>query len=101
MTFRIRFAPQALDQLDALEDRIVSAGFPLAAARYIDSLFEFFESLAQFPLRGTRRDDLLPGLRVTNFRHRTIIAFVADVDQCVLSILGVFHGGQNYEAALR
>ena len=101
MTFRIQFAPRALDQLDALEDYIVSAGSPLAAGRYIDALFEYFESLAEFPLRGNQRDDLFPGLRLTNFRHRTIIAFVVDADQRVLSILGVFHGGKDYETAFR
>lgn len=101
MTFRIQFAPRALDQLDALEDYIASAGSPLAAGQYIDALFGFFESLAKFPMRGNQRDDLFPGLRLTNFRHRTIIAFVVNADQRVLSIIGVFHGGQDYEAAFR
>lgn len=101
MTFRIQFAPQALDQLDALEDYIASAGSPLAAGRYIDALFEFLESLAQFPMRGNQRDDLFPGLRLTNFRHRTIIAFLVDANQRVVSVLGVFHGGQDYEASFR
>jgi plasmid stabilization system protein ParE len=54
--------------------------------------------LQTFPARGVARDDLLPGLRVTHFRKRAIIAYTLEID--VVSIGGVFYGGQAYEAAL-
>ena len=57
------------------------------------------EELQTFPHRGTQRDDIRPGLRVTHYRKRSVIAFVVDADQ--VSILGVFYGGQDYEAALQ
>jgi plasmid stabilization system protein ParE len=54
--------------------------------------------LQTFPARGVARDDLLPGLRVTHFRKRAIIAYTLEMD--VVSIVGVFYGGQDYEATL-
>ncbi len=51
------------------------------------------------PLRGTRRDDIRPGLRITNHRKRTVIAF--SVAKSVVSILGMYYGGQDYESMLQ
>jgi plasmid stabilization system protein ParE len=45
-------------------------------------------------LCGTPR----PGLRITNYRKRAVIAFSVDAEQ--VSIIGVFYGGQDYEAIL-
>ncbi len=59
------------------------------------------KALATFPLRGTRRDDLLPGLRITNYRGNTIVAFVVNEMVMTVGIVGVFYGGQDYEGILR
>ena len=45
------------------------------------------------------RDDVRPGLRTTNYRKRTIIAFSVDAER--VSIIGIFYGGQNYETILQ
>lgn len=55
--------------------------------------------LHTFPNRGTRRDDVRPGLRITNYKKRAVIAFA--VDAKLVSIIGVYYGGQDYEAALQ
>ena len=39
-----------------------------------------------------------PGLRITNYRKRAVIAF--DVAGDWVSIIGVFYGGQDYETIL-
>ena len=51
-----------------------------------------------FPQRGTLRDDVRPGLRITNYKKRAVIAFEVSADQ--VSILGVYYGGQDYIARL-
>jgi plasmid stabilization system protein ParE len=96
----VQFAPLALAQLDAIEDYIAHAGSPVTAERYVDAIVTYCESLAMFPHRGIRRDDLLPGLRITNYRHSASIAFLVDDDAKSVSIIGVFYGGQDYEAVL-
>jgi len=68
------------------------------AADYIDAIVSYCESLQSFPNRGTQRDDIRPGLRMTNYRGRAVIAFAVEEDR--LTILGVFYGGQDYETAL-
>lgn len=70
----------------------------MTAERYVDSIVDFCMKLQTFPARGVARDDLLPGLRVTHFRKRSIIAYMLDPE--VISIIGVFYGDQDYEAAL-
>jgi len=59
----------------------------------------YCESLAAFPHRGIRRDDLSPGLRVTNHAGNAVIAFHPNRCTATVSILGVYYGGRNYEAA--
>ncbi|MUF06758.1 type II toxin-antitoxin system RelE/ParE family toxin [Pseudomonas sp. CCM 7893] len=77
---------------------MVDAGSAVVAARYVDAIVTYCESLSIFPLRGTRRDDLMPALRITHYRHNTIVAFMVDADIETVSILGIFYGGQDYAA---
>ena len=58
------------------------------------------EGLALFPLRGVPREDIRPGLRVTHHNGRTLIAYAVDESTRTVSVLGIFYGGQDYEAAL-
>jgi plasmid stabilization system protein ParE len=55
--------------------------------------------LAPFRSGGTRRDDLIPGLRTVGYRKQATIAFSIEPDAVVIQ--GIFYGGQDYEAALR
>jgi plasmid stabilization system protein ParE len=57
----------------------------------------YCESLQALPHRGIQRDDIRLGLRITSCRKRVVIAFEADANQ--VAMLGVFYGGQDYEAA--
>ncbi|MGH7079589.1 MAG: type II toxin-antitoxin system RelE/ParE family toxin [Acetobacteraceae bacterium] len=100
MSYTVRFAPEAEDQLAAIEEYIADAGSPTTAARYADAIVTYCERLATFPKRGRKRDDLMPRLRITNFRSRAIIAFLVDAEAELISIVGVFYGGQDYETRL-
>ncbi|MFZ5678058.1 MAG: type II toxin-antitoxin system RelE/ParE family toxin [Pseudomonadota bacterium] len=99
MTHTIHFTPEALQQLYELETNIAAVGSPIIAARYVDSIVDYCENLNTFPHRGTLRDDLRPGLRTLGFRRRVMILFEGASD--AVTILGVYDGGQDYEAALR
>ena len=99
MAFKVVFAPEAQEQLVALYRYVADVASPKIAAHFTDAIITYCEGLTVFPLRGAPRDDIRPGLRVSNYRKRTLIAF--DVDGDTVSILGVFHGGQDFESALR
>lgn len=82
MTGRINFTPQAERQLNELHDWITKAASPDIASR--------------------ARDDVRPGMRTSTFKKRTLVAYEVDESsgELVVNILGVFHGGQDWEAAL-
>jgi toxin ParE1/3/4 len=61
---------------------------------------ETCEGLTLFPQRGVPREDIRPGLRVTHHKGRTLIAYAVEEAARTVSILGIFYGGQYYEAAL-
>jgi toxin ParE1/3/4 len=99
MTYRVVFAPEAQDQLSALYAYIAAGATPGIAIRYAEAIIGYCETLATFPYRGVRRDDIRPGLRITNYKKRTIIAFAVEAE--LVSVIGVFYGGQNYEVILQ
>ena len=100
MPYRIVFTPEAANQIVALYEYIIADGSPLIDERYTSAIVNYCEELNTFPHRGTRRDDIRPGLRITHYKKRAIIAFtIDDIAQRVI-IVGVFYGGQDYEAAL-
>ena len=59
----------------------------------------FCNGLSTFPLRGTQRDDLLSGLRVTGFERRVTIAFIVTAEAVLIE--GIFYGGRDFEAEFR
>lgn len=59
----------------------------------IDRIQKYCNSLGTLPLRGTRRDDLVEGLRVTGFERRVAIAFQIKDDQVIIA--RVLYGGRD------
>jgi len=99
MIYRVLYAPEAEAQLVALFFHISAAASPEIAARYTDAIVEQCESLKAFRMRGALRDDIRPGLRVFGFRRRVSITF--EITGEVVTILGIFYGGQNFETAFK
>ncbi|MFL5253605.1 MAG: type II toxin-antitoxin system RelE/ParE family toxin [Rhodopila sp.] len=98
-TYTVVITPEAQAPLLDLYRYIANAASPGIAARYTDRIACYCESFRTAPHRGRKRDDIRPGLRITNYRRRTVIAFKVDGDQ--VAILGVFHGGRDYETLLQ
>jgi toxin ParE1/3/4 len=93
------FTPLAERQIDALFDYIAENGGERRAASYISRIIAACQKLAMFPERGTRRDDLLSGLRTMGFERRATIAFMVTADAVLIE--GIFYGGQDFEAVFR
>jgi len=96
---RVIFTRLAERQLDTLHDYIAKHANEERADGYVGRIIDFCSGFATFPERGTRRDDILPGLRVTGFERRVTIAFVVTPETVLIE--GIFYGGQDFEAALR
>ena len=99
MKYRVVFSPEAEEQLAGLYRYIASVASPVVAERYVNAIISYCETLETFPLRGVPRDDIRPGILLTNYKGRTIIAFAVDSE--LVSIIGVFYGGQDYQTALQ
>ena len=100
--YTVIFTPEAEEQLVALYLYIAdAAASPTIAERYTTAIITHCEELQFVPNRGTKRDDIRPGLRITNYRHRTVIAFAVDDDALKVCIIGIYYGGQDFEALLR
>jgi toxin ParE1/3/4 len=97
--YRVVFAPEALAQLQSLFSYIAATASPDVARRYTNEIVTYCEGLHVFPLRGNRRDDIRPGLRIINYKKRAVIAFSVDADE--VAVIGVYYGGQDYDAILR
>ena len=100
-SYSVVFAPEADDQLQELYLYIATRASPATAERYTSSIVSYCEGLGTFTHRGVSRDDIRAGLRLTNYKGRTVIAFAVDDSARKVSILGVFYGGQDYETTLR
>src|SRR5439155_16450746 len=76
--YRVVYAPEASDQLEALFLSIAERASLTVAERYTDAVIETCEGLALFPLRGVPREDIRPGLRLSHHKGRTVIAYAVD-----------------------
>jgi toxin ParE1/3/4 len=103
MTGRINYSPEAQQQLHALDDWITETASPDVAQRFVSAILDFIDGILDFPRAGRARDDVRPGMRTTTFKKRTLIAYVVDESsgELVVNVLGVFHGGQDWEGAVR
>lgn len=99
MPYTVVFTPEAENQLTELYRYVAQAASPEVAQRYVEAIVTYCEGLQSFPHRGSQRDDIRPGLRMTNYKGRCVLAF-AVTDELV-SVVGVFYGGQDYETVLR
>ena len=93
MTREVIFAPEALTDLFKFSDYIAAASGAERARNYADRIVATCRNLTTFPERGTRRDDLRPGLRTTTYRRRVIIAFHISATQIVID--RILYGGRD------
>jgi plasmid stabilization system protein ParE len=93
MSYRVVFSPEAIQDFNDLHAYILPEAGAKRARDYIARLYDHCLDFATFPERGTRRDDLAPGLRIVGYRRRAAIAFKVEGDD--VTILRVFHHGRN------
>ena len=98
MTGEVIFTSEADADLAELYDYIATHGSPARALTYVQRVATFCRGLATFPERGTRRDDLRPGLRIIGFARRDSIAFMVRPEAVV--IVRILHGGRDLDALL-
>jgi toxin ParE1/3/4 len=86
------FSPRAQDDLGELEEYLAERFSERNAQKYIQRIITACESLAIAPYRGTKHDDIRPGVRSTGFERRVTIYF--DVRDDAIAILYVLYAGR-------
>ena len=99
MAREVYFRPLAEADLLALYEYIAGKAGVIVAESYIERIEAACLALSNFPERGTRRDDILPGLRTIGFERRATIAF--RVLKTRIEIATIAYGGRDFEGALR
>lgn len=98
MTHQVAFRPAAEADLIAIYDYIVGQGSPQAALNFIERIETACMSLAHFPERGAKRDDILTGLRILAVDGRVTVAY--RVLRRRVEIVTIAYGGRDYVSAL-
>jgi toxin ParE1/3/4 len=86
-----RFSPLAVGDLEQIFD-YTARDKPAAAERFVRTLREKCEMLSRFPLIGTPRDHLAPGLRAFSI-GRYVIYYRPEAD--TVRIERVLHGARD------
>jgi toxin ParE1/3/4 len=92
----IRYSPEARDDLRQLYFFIAERSGEERALAYVERIETYCRGFADFPERGVRRDDLLPGLRIVGFERRVAIAF--HLDPGTVTFDRVLYGGRDLGA---
>ena len=102
MTGRINYTPEAEQQLNELDDWITRAASGEIARLLVSAILDHIDGILVFPLAGKARDDVRPGMRTSTYKKRTLVVYEVDESsgELVVNILGIFHGGQDWEAVL-
>ena len=95
MTFTVAFSASARADLFAIYNYIADRAGAVIALRFVKSIEAYCLGFANTPERGTRRDDLRPGLRTVGFRRRATILFEADRAASRVVIHGIYYSGRN------
>ena len=96
MTRRVVFSPEAQTDIRQLYLFIAERSGDARAIAYLQRIEVYCLGFTDFPERGTRRDDLCPGLRTTGFERRITIAFTVASDAVI--ILRILYGGRDLQA---
>ena len=90
--------PNARNGLLVIYDHIAAEGSHAAALAYVQRLEAWLAGFDIGAERGTRRDDIVRGLRTIGFERRVTAAFTVEVERVV--VLRLFYGGRDWEGAL-
>ncbi|MEM5314354.1 type II toxin-antitoxin system RelE/ParE family toxin [Paraburkholderia sp. JHI869] len=98
----VEFAEEFDERLEIITDYMSFHGrSELSIERYIDEVYAACDAFGTFPNRGVPHDDVMRGLRITHYQGDTILAYVVDEASQVVSFLGVFYAGQDWQSVYK
>jgi len=95
MIYTVQLSAFAIEDLVALHQWVDAEAGRATADAYLDRVEERIASLADFPGRGTPRDDLVSGLRTLTFERRLLIAYMVDPDVKAVNVLRIINAARD------
>lgn len=99
--WRVRLHPKVVDDLAAIGEWIGDYAGLAAAERKLAEIEAAIDGLALLPHRGSRRDEVMPGLRAIPAGRKGVIAFTLDDERREVMIQAVAYGGADWIARSR
>lgn len=99
MKRRVFFSPEAAADLFSLYAYIAKQSGAVRAIGYIQRIEAHCTGFDLSGERGTKRDDLRPGLRITGFERRVTIAFHVDPTSVIID--RILYAGRDVRRTLR
>jgi toxin ParE1/3/4 len=97
MSYSVVISASAEADLLAIYDYIADRAGTTVALQFVQAIEAHCLGFAHTPERGTRRDDLRPGLRTVGFRRRATILFEVDKRRRQVVIHGIYYAGRQWE----
>lgn len=99
MTYSVQLSALAIEDLITLHQWVsAEADLPTADA-YLARIEERIAALADFPHRGSPRDDLIAGLRTLTFERRLLIAYT--VNRAVVTVQRIISASRDLVPVLQ
>lgn len=95
MKYQVRFHAAAERDIAELLSQLASKAGAETALRFVARIVDYCLDFATFPERGTRHDEIAPGLRTVGWRRRATIAFEISDDKVI--ILRILYAGRTLE----
>jgi toxin ParE1/3/4 len=99
MSHDVKLSALAVEDLIALHHWVSAEADIPTADSYLARIEERIAALADFPHRGSPRDDLIAGLRTLTFERRLLIAY--NVVGKVVTVQRVINALRDLESTLR
>jgi toxin ParE1/3/4 len=97
-TYSVVISKEAEADLFAIYEYILERAGHHIALRFVEQIEQYCLDFSAAPKRGTKRDDLRPGLRTVGFKRRATILFEVQAAQVIIH--GVYYGGRSFEETI-
>ena len=97
VTYTVIFSASAKADLFAIYDYVADRAGTEIALQFAERIEAYCFGFATAPERGTRRDDLRPGLRTVGFRRRATVLFEVRREARQVVIHGIYYAGRSVE----
>lgn len=90
----VEYSPRSEEDSARIFEFVAAAAGPDRALKYLTRIRDFCDRLEFGAERGTRYDDIRPGLRVVGFERRVTVAFTVEDGRVI--ILRLLYGGRDW-----